>query len=194
MCAGGEGYFSYDPDSNGWCSCCTNAEDAVTEVVETASENCKIYKINDDVLPTYVGCFKDTPNKASKEIDTDDEEESLSLRIIAIGDFDWLHDGSNKSGDLKFWDDGSIESHFGDGQGNWQIVDSTHIIAHFGVLDHKLEFDLKTMAATLIDPERDPASMMQPSNTFGNDLKVKRAKKDYECGEESANYGNYPTK
>ena len=80
----------------------------MTEVVETESEECRIYKINDDVLPTYVGCFKDTPNKASKEIDIDFQDVELALRIIAIGDFDWMHDGSNKSGDLKFWDDGTI--------------------------------------------------------------------------------------
>jgi len=87
--------------------------------VETQSEECTIYKINDDVLPTYVGCFLDTPNKSSKEISTDDRDEALAHRIITIGDFDWMHDGETKSGDLKFLDDGSIESRFGDGEGSW---------------------------------------------------------------------------
>lgn len=173
VCAGGEGYFAFAPDSNGWCSCCTNAEDALVEIVETESADCAIYKINEDVLPHYVGCFKDTPNKAAKDLDTDNAHESLALRIISIGDFDWLHDGETKSGDLKFWDDGSIESRFGDGHGNWHIEDPTHIIAHFGVLDHKLEFNLETFEATLVDPVRDPASKMVPSTTYGNDLKVK---------------------
>jgi len=32
-CAGGGGYFAYDPSNNdGWCGCCTNEDDAVTNV------------------------------------------------------------------------------------------------------------------------------------------------------------------
>ena len=34
-CAGGEGYFVYAPNSDGWCSCCTDAGTALTDIVET---------------------------------------------------------------------------------------------------------------------------------------------------------------
>lgn len=49
----------------------------------------------------------------------DDKLDQLAHRIVTIGDFDWKHDGDNKSGDLKFIDDGSIQSRFGDGDGWW---------------------------------------------------------------------------
>lgn len=45
LCAGGDGFFSYDAtkDGTGWCSCCTNAEDALTAIVETDSPDVAIY-------------------------------------------------------------------------------------------------------------------------------------------------------
>lgn len=61
VCAGGDGYFSYDPDS-GWCSCCTNADDAESEFVETENKEVKIYKTISDPLPHFKGCYLDTPN------------------------------------------------------------------------------------------------------------------------------------
>ena len=75
-CRGGNGHFVFDPNNNGWCSCCTTS-DAATNTIQTASPECKIYKFRDDVLPSYVGCFKDTPNKSGKAISSTDKHNSL---------------------------------------------------------------------------------------------------------------------
>lgn len=40
---------------------------------------------------------------------------------------------------------------------------------------------MATMEATLTDPVRDPASMMKPSTTYGNDLETTVANKNQEC-------------
>ena len=39
LCAGGDGFFAYDgtEGGTGWCSCCTNSDDALTATVETES-------------------------------------------------------------------------------------------------------------------------------------------------------------
>jgi len=104
-----------------------------------------------------------------------------------------MHDGEHKEGVLKFEDDGTIESHYGDGKGTWKVIDHTRILAHFGVLDHYLEFNLQTFEAILTDPDRTPPSRMKPSTSYGNDIQTTRDTAKHECESQSRNYGEIKT-
>jgi hypothetical protein len=107
-CSNGGGYFAYAPNSDGWCACCTNADDAPVdmELDLFGDISVKMYKTLSDILPVYKGCYVDTPNKSTKALASDDPHEQLAHRIITIAEFDYLHDGDHKDADLYFEDDG----------------------------------------------------------------------------------------